>query len=275
MVSMPISSKSGLTVGALSVVGLWCVCSLPPVLTELMISSQMYNIEEKREKRALLSSLPELEPDDDLELNAHSSFITRPSSPSEYMSDNKSPWRPLTNRDYAAEFKRRCQVLTKMRRAAQSGAIPPSSSRPSSPRLQAFTPKNGRTRLSEPDELTQNLWTCFLMLIENGSFLRSSVSLLAVLTRSIYRRQEPPPSHRVWPPSSLSPPVLLAFSPRRGVEAGLAEADGGTSVGTVDRMAWRRCVLAVFSLSTRLTSLFSQTTSPSRLSKNRSNASSS
>lgn len=153
----------------------WALVRLSPLLLPsplaILTSTrlQMHNIEEKREKRALLSSLPELEPDDDLHINAHSSFITRPSSPSEYSIQNKSPWAPLTNRDYAAEFKRRCQVLTKMRRAAQSGAIPPSSSRPSSPRLQAFTPKNGRTRLSEPDELTQNLWTCYLMLIENGT----------------------------------------------------------------------------------------------------------
>ncbi|GAA5890371.1 hypothetical protein JCM6882_008811 [Rhodosporidiobolus microsporus] len=130
----------------------------------------MRNIEEKREKRALLSALPEIKPDDDLELNPLSA-ITRPSSPFDsFHPDGKgdeSPWRPLTNRDYAAEFKRRCSVLTKMKRAVASGAIPPSSSRPSSPRLQAFTPKNGRTKLSEPDELTQNLWTCYLMLIEN------------------------------------------------------------------------------------------------------------
>ncbi|GAA5866018.1 hypothetical protein JCM8547_002916 [Rhodosporidiobolus lusitaniae] len=128
--------------------------------------AMLRHIEEKREKRALLSALPEIKPDDDLQLNPTSSF-TRPSSPSDFLLDNKSPWRPLTNRDYAAEFKRRCSVLTKMRRAAMSGQIPPSSSRPSSPRMQAFTPKNGRTTLSEPDELTQNLWTCYLMLIEN------------------------------------------------------------------------------------------------------------
>ncbi|KWU46528.1 hypothetical protein RHOSPDRAFT_15251 [Rhodotorula sp. JG-1b] len=79
----------------------------------------------------------------------------------------QSPWRPLTNRDYAVEFKRRCTVLTKMRAAALSGQIPPSASRPSSPRLQAFTPQAGKTKLQEPDELTQNLWTCFLMLLEN------------------------------------------------------------------------------------------------------------
>ncbi|BGP14001.1 hypothetical protein JCM10213v2_001939 [Rhodosporidiobolus nylandii] len=126
----------------------------------------MRRIEGKREKRALLSSLPEIKPDEALQLNPYSSFD--PSS-STFLADDSdtSPWRPLTNKDYAADFKRRCSVLTKMRRAAAGGAIPPSSSRPSSPRLQAFTPKNGRTRLSEPDELTQNLWTCYLMLIEN------------------------------------------------------------------------------------------------------------
>ncbi|GAA5845294.1 hypothetical protein JCM11251_006391 [Rhodosporidiobolus azoricus] len=131
----------------------------------------MRNIEEKREKRALLSALPENKPDVALELDPLSA-ITRPSSPFDHSAPfgskgDDSPWRPLTNRDYAAEFKRRCAVLTKMKRAASSGSIPPSSSRPSSPRLQAFTPKNGRTRLSEPDELTQNLWTCYLMLTEN------------------------------------------------------------------------------------------------------------
>ncbi|GAA6026906.1 hypothetical protein JCM8097_005951 [Rhodosporidiobolus ruineniae] len=129
--------------------------------------AMMRHIDEKREKRALLSSLPELQPDDDLQLNPLASF-TRPSSPSELLADDKSPWRPLTNRDYAAEFKRRYVVLTKMRRAVLQGSVPPSSSRPSSPRLQAFTQKlPGRTKLGEPDELTQNLWTCFLMLIEN------------------------------------------------------------------------------------------------------------
>ncbi|GAA5970151.1 hypothetical protein JCM11641_000289 [Rhodosporidiobolus odoratus] len=129
--------------------------------------AQMHRIQEKREKRALLDALPDFKPDDDLQLNPFSSF-TRPSSPSSFLPDrDTSPWRPLTNKDYAAEFKRRCVVLTKIRKAAIGGAIPPTSSRPCSPRMQAFTPKNGRTKLSEPDELTQNLWTCFLMLTEN------------------------------------------------------------------------------------------------------------
>ncbi|BGP30196.1 hypothetical protein JCM10296v2_001948 [Rhodotorula toruloides] len=128
--------------------------------------AQMRRIEEKREKRALLETLPEVKPDTELQLDPAMSF-TRPSSPSDILPDNKSPWRPLTNKDYAVEFKRRCTVLTNMRRAAQSNAIPPSSSRPSSPRLQAFTPKSGKTKLPEPDELTQNLWTCYLMLLEN------------------------------------------------------------------------------------------------------------
>ncbi|GAA5978046.1 hypothetical protein JCM10908_004209 [Rhodotorula pacifica] len=128
--------------------------------------AQMHRIEQRREKRDLLETLPEVKPDAELQLDPGFSF-TRPASPSEEYPDNKSPWRPLTNRDYAIEFKRRCTVLTKMRTAALSGQIPPSSSRPSSPRLQAFTPQAGKTKLQEPDELTQNLWTCFLMLLEN------------------------------------------------------------------------------------------------------------
>jgi hypothetical protein len=128
---------------------------------------QMNRIEQRREKRDLLQTLPEVKPDAELQLDPGVSF-TRPASPSEEFPDNKSPWRPLTNRDYAVEFKRRCTVLTKMRAAALSGQIPPSASRPSSPRLQAFTPQAGKTKLQEPDELTQNLWTCFLMLLENG-----------------------------------------------------------------------------------------------------------
>ncbi|GJN88462.1 hypothetical protein Rhopal_001428-T1 [Rhodotorula paludigena] len=129
-------------------------------------AKSMRRIEEKREKRALLETLPEVKVDTDLQLNPMSS-ITRPSSPSDFEPDNKSPWRPLTNRDYAAEFKRRCAVLRKMRTAVVNQAIPPSTSRPSSPRLQAFTPRHGRPTLPEPDDLTQNLWTCYLMLLEN------------------------------------------------------------------------------------------------------------
>ncbi|GAA5825437.1 hypothetical protein JCM3770_000807, partial [Rhodotorula araucariae] len=128
--------------------------------------AQMRRIEEKREKRALLETLPEVKPDADLQLDAGMSF-TRPSSPDNLLLDNKSPWRSLTNRDYASEFRRRCAVLVKMRGAVRNRAIPPSSSRPSSPRLQAFTPKSGKVKLPEPDELTQNLWTCYLMLLEN------------------------------------------------------------------------------------------------------------
>ncbi|GAA5898006.1 hypothetical protein JCM5296_001451 [Sporobolomyces johnsonii] len=128
----------------------------------------MRNIEEKREKLDLLGTLSEVKvkPSDEMQLNPSSSF-TRPSSPSEFLPSPKSPWAPLTNRDYALELKRRCLVLTKMRLAVRDGSIPPTSSRPSSPRLQAFTPRRGTTKLSEPDELTQNLWTCYLMLIEN------------------------------------------------------------------------------------------------------------
>ncbi|BGP53908.1 hypothetical protein JCM8202_006101 [Rhodotorula sphaerocarpa] len=128
--------------------------------------AQMYHIEQRREKRDLLESLPEVKPDVGLQLDPDVSF-TRPASPSAEVLESKSPWRPLTNRDYATEFKRRCTVLTRMRIAAESGQIPPSSSRPSSPRLQAFTPQAGKAKLQEPDELTQNLWTCFLMLLEN------------------------------------------------------------------------------------------------------------
>lgn len=128
----------------------------------------MYRIEQRREKRDLLESLPEVKPDVGLQLDPDVSF-TRPASPSAEVLESKSPWRPLTNRDYATEFKRRCTVLTRMRIAAESGQIPPSSSRPSSPRLQAFTPQAGKAKLQEPDELTQNLWTCFLMLLENGA----------------------------------------------------------------------------------------------------------
>lgn len=135
----------------------------------------MNRIEQRREKRDLLETLPEVKPDAELRLDPDVSF-TRPASPTDDFPDNKSPWRPLTNRDYAVEFKRRCTVLTKMRAAALSGQIPPSSSRPSSPRLQAFTPQAGKTKLQEPDELTQNLWTCFLMLLENGQYPAGSSS---------------------------------------------------------------------------------------------------
>lgn len=129
---------------------------------------QMKNIEDKREKRALLENVTEVRPAD-IKLT-YGSF-TRPSSPSDLIPESTSPWRPLTSKDLAAEFKRRCTVLTRLRSAAMSGQIPPTSSRPSSPRLQAFTPGGNRTTLTEPDELTQNLWTCYLMLLENGTFV--------------------------------------------------------------------------------------------------------
>ncbi|KAK4053082.1 hypothetical protein OIV83_001817 [Microbotryomycetes sp. JL201] len=129
-------------------------------------------IEEKREKRKLLEGAIEVRPHDDLKLDPLGSF-SRPSSPSQYVPEPASPWRPFTSRDLATEFKRRCAVLTKMRAAVMSGQIPPSSSRPSSPRLQAFTPRGIRQTLPEPDGLTQNLWTCYLMLLENdGKNLR-------------------------------------------------------------------------------------------------------
>lgn len=133
-------------------------------------TDQMKNIEDKREKRTLLEGVTEVRPAEDLKLTFGS--FTRPNSPSELIPQSNSPWRPLTSKDYAAELKRRCTVLTRLRSAAMGGQIPPSSSRPSSPRLQAFTPGN-RTTLSEPDELTQNLWTCYLMLIENGASPRT------------------------------------------------------------------------------------------------------
>lgn len=130
----------------------------------------MRNIEDKREKRDLLDGIMEVttRPDDDLKL--HFGSFTRPSSPSDWPVSS-SPWRPLTNRDYAIEFKRRCAVLIRMRSAATTGIIPPNSSRPSSPRLEPLTaPGQFKSTLGEPDDLTQNLWTCYLMLLENGPF---------------------------------------------------------------------------------------------------------
>ncbi|GAA6061770.1 hypothetical protein JCM10212_001376, partial [Sporobolomyces blumeae] len=151
----------------------------------------MRDIEEKREKLHLLQTLPESKPSEAIHLNPSSSF-TRPPSPSPTSpwypdvsnedpssstssscsppkpgSPPQSPWAPLTNRDYAVEFKRRCQVLSRMRHAAQEGGFNLGSSRPASPRLMSFTPTRGRTKLSEPDELTQTFWTCYLMLLEN------------------------------------------------------------------------------------------------------------
>ncbi|GAA5931523.1 uncharacterized protein JCM15063_001492 [Sporobolomyces koalae] len=160
--------------------------------------STMRTIEEKREKLHLLQTLPESKPSEAIHLNPGSSF-TRPSSPTAFSLDDDdhdydrdhgvrrgddstgnskpndaypktiptSPWDPLTNRDYAIELVRRCQVLTKMRIAAIEGGFKTGTSRPASPRLMSFTPRRGRTKLSEPDELTQNLWTCYLMLLEN------------------------------------------------------------------------------------------------------------
>lgn len=164
---------------------------------------QMRNIEEKREKLLLLQTFPESKPSEEIHLNPSYSF-TRPSSPTSFSLDNpsssssspsipssstathlhshkpapsSSPWDPLTNRDYAHELVRRCQVLTKMRIAAIEGGFKQGSSRPASPRLMSFTPTRGRTKLNEPDELTQNLWTCYLMLLENGQFFPLSLSL--------------------------------------------------------------------------------------------------
>lgn len=212
----------------------------------------MRRIEERREKRSLLETLPEVKPDADLQLDAGMSF-TRPSSP-DLAPDNKSPWRPLTNRDYASEFKTRCAVLAKMRAAVRNRAIPPSSSRPSSPRLQALTPKSSRTRLPEPDELTQNLWTCYLMLLENGASrsLSPSRSLTArAETDSLCptcRRQEPPAPPRVRRPAPVHAPLLRPLAPQRGAQARLAEADGRPGSRSLDRLACRRYVLS-FSLS--------------------------
>ena len=131
----------------------------------------MRRIEETREKRDLLDGVMEvpLRPDDDLVLT-YGSF-TRPSSPSD-IPHSSSPWRPLTSRDYANELRRRCNVLTRMRSSALSGVIPPNSSRPSSPRLEPLSaPGQYKSTLGEPDDLTQNLWTCYLMLLENGAVL--------------------------------------------------------------------------------------------------------
>ncbi|KAM0754135.1 hypothetical protein T439DRAFT_172170 [Meredithblackwellia eburnea MCA 4105] len=156
----------------------------------------MHNIEEQREKRALLDGIiassseqhrenvMPMRPDDDLKL--HFGSFTRPGSPSsdhQLIPVESSPWRALTNRDYAIEFRRRCTVLNRMRTAAITGVIPPNSSRPSSPRLEPLasttTLSSGhgnathqhqyKSTLGEPDDLTQNLWTCYLMLIENDS----------------------------------------------------------------------------------------------------------
>lgn len=138
----------------------------------------MQVIEEKREKRALLHSVTEVKPDDELKLI--SSGFTRLSSPSELMKHHSTtPWSPFTSRDLSTELRRRYTILTRMRRAVLAGQIPPSSSRPSSPRLQAFTPAGTKTTLAEPDELTQILWTCYLMLLENGQCSRKTGELRA------------------------------------------------------------------------------------------------
>ncbi|KAI5476237.1 hypothetical protein MNV49_007937 [Pseudohyphozyma bogoriensis] len=128
--------------------------------------AQLKQIEDTREKKALLADgSVETRPDDELKL--HYGSFTRPSSPSE-LPISTSTWRPLTSKDYAAELKRRCAILTKVRAASLSGIIPPNSSRPSSPRLQPLSaPGTHKSALAEPDDLTQNLWTCYLMLIEN------------------------------------------------------------------------------------------------------------
>lgn len=161
----------------------------------------MKTIEDKREKKALLEGVTEVRPAEDLKLT-YGSF-TRPSSPTEYLVESNSSWRPFTSRDFAAEFRRRCTVLTRMRKAAIGGQIPPSSSRPSSPRLQAFTPKGNRTTLSEPDELTQNLWTCYLMLLENGASLRLATGALPPSQAD--PRDPASQTRRTWIISSTTP----------------------------------------------------------------------
>ncbi|SCV69543.1 BQ2448_2563 [Microbotryum intermedium] len=134
-------------------------------LTLLVLCYQMKAIEDKREKKwVLLESATEARPANNLKFTVGS--FTRPNSPSEYLLKPTSVWRPLMSRDLAPELKRRCTILTRMRSAALAGSIPPSSSRPSSPRMQAMVSPNGPV-LTEPDELTQNLWTCYLMLLEN------------------------------------------------------------------------------------------------------------
>lgn len=136
----------------------------------------MRDIEDKREKRELLLQVTPTKADEDLVLSAESSF-TRSNSPhpADYAPSSSSPWRPLTSKDLALEFKRRNTVLTRMRRAVMSGVIPPSSSRPNTPRASSpklgplTTPTSFKLAIAEPDELTQNLWTCYLMLLENGA----------------------------------------------------------------------------------------------------------
>lgn len=129
----------------------------------------MKTIEDRREKKALLASVSEVRPDDSVKFEAMASF-----TPASLVHTNTSPWRPLTSIDLAREFKRRCIVLTKMRRASLAGVMPPTTSRPASPRLQAqqlaMSPdgREHELNLPEPDDLTQNLWTCYLMLLENG-----------------------------------------------------------------------------------------------------------
>jgi hypothetical protein len=154
----------------------------------------MGRIEDKREKRSLLLEVIQVKADVDLVLNPAGSF-TRSNSPNsimDFLSLSTSTWRPLTSKDLAIEFKRRCTVLTKMRRASLSGIIPPSSSRPnsprpSSPRLTPMTPTESfRLPLADPDELTQNLWTCYLMLLENGRLNGLCRSTLVNLTDTFH-----------------------------------------------------------------------------------------
>lgn len=144
-------------------------------------------IEDRREKRDLLESVSEVKADADLTLS-YGSF-TRSSSPG-YMPTSTSPWRPLTSKDLCIELKRRCLVLSRLRSAALSKAIPPSSSRPSSPRLHASTPGEYKSALGEPDELTQNLWTAYLMLLENGKpSLILSVIHINILLPLLYQME--------------------------------------------------------------------------------------
>lgn len=145
----------------------------------------MKRIEDKREKKSMLFGLGKDEevqflPNDDLKLTFGS--FTRASSPSDLPVSN-SVWRSLTSRDWCAEFKRRCTVLTKIRTAAITGVIPPGSSRPSSPRLQPTSLAGEyKSAIGEPDELTQNLWTCYLMLLENGQlgFVRQHSTMVLI-----------------------------------------------------------------------------------------------
>lgn len=137
----------------------------------------MREIEDKREKRMLLEEVSSVRATDELVLNPAGSFTRSHSPNSDYITTSSSPWRKLTSKDLAIEFKRRYTVMSRMRTAALSGAIPASSSQPNtprngSPRMNAMTPTGPfKMSIAEPDELTQNLWTVYLMLLENGQLI--------------------------------------------------------------------------------------------------------